>query len=507
MFKKWMAVLMIILVAFGGAVPAMAADACDVTVTALSWTGGDGQVTPDTELVFNVSVKNQGTDALTGALEVEILFGTEVITKITHASGVAGGATVKLTSQPWKAVVGDKMIVARIVNDDSNTKNNTKQRNLRVANNRVEPAYNADAVAEAGMYDLTFSDDFNDLSGFDNQNSGREGYKWYLKRRWAQVDMTTSDYSVKNGILTMAYEDDKYTIGASTVDCKTHVGYTFNKGYLEARVRIPQPFNDTNSKTAIWSLPIENWAEGLTNGRYVEMDWMEYFGKGDFYGTTLHDMESIPGKEKNWYSKSNGSNDDLNDAEWHVMGWLWEDNRLRCYIDGEVVYTQTWGPNDIPNPINKVQSGEIQFEGVFEVMDQQNMMLFIAGSNEMPMEFDYVRIWQIGGNKPTTATTATKQTEKTTVATKGEQKVTTPTTKTTATKKTVGTAVTQAVGEGTTVVTTTTATTTEVTSVVTTGAAEQPKESKFPWVAVAIPVAVVLCGGTVGVLWWFKKKR
>ena len=499
MFKKGMALLLCVLLLLCGTLPVTADSECDLTVTALAWTGGDGQVTPGTALTFNVTVKNQGAAALSEALEVEILFGTDVITKITHTGGVAAGASAQLTSQPWQAAAGDKMIVARIVNQDSNLKNNTKQRNLRVAQDRVQPAFNADVVGEAGMFDLTFSDDFTDLSGFDNQNSGREGYKWYLKRRWAQKDMTPSDYSVKNGILTMAYEDDKYTIGASTVDCKTHVGYTFNKGYLEARVRIPQPFYDTNSKTAIWSLPIENWGEGLKQGRYVEMDWMEYFGKGDFYGTTLHDMEKTA-NGTNQYSKSNGSNDDLNDAAWHVMGWLWEDNRLRCYIDGKEVYTQTWGPNEVPIPVHNVVSGEFQLDGVFEVMDQQNMMLFIAGSKEMPMEFDYVRIWQLGGNKPATpAATTVAQPIKTTVATKAPQKTTT---KATANKTTVGTTTVQAVGD---VVTTTAIESTVATT--TSTQAEQPQKRAFPWAAVIIPVAVVLCGGAGFALWWVKKKR
>ncbi|MBR2405636.1 MAG: hypothetical protein IKB04_01105 [Clostridia bacterium] len=503
MWKQRIAVLLVAALLLFTSVPAMANGTTDLTITALDWTGGDGQVTPGTQLTFNVTVKNTGSVALTAPLQVDISFGTNVIASLTHTGGVAAGASVKLTSQPWAAVAGDKMIAARITTGDSNEKNNTKQSNLRVAANRLTPAYNAAEVSAAGMFDLTFSDDFNDLSGFDNTASGREGYKWYLKRRWAQQDMTTADYSVKNGILTMAYEDDTYTIGASTVDCETHVGYTFNKGYLEARVRIPQPFNDTDSKTAIWSLPIENWGEGLTQGRYVEMDWMEYFGKGDFYGTTLHDMERKKDGSLNWYSKSNGSNDDLNDAAWHVMGWLWENNRLRCYIDGREVYTQTWGPNDIPNPINKVEEGDIQFEGVFEVMDQQNMMLFIAGSQEMPMEFDYVRIWQKGGTAPAT-TAATKPS--TQAATKGTtaEKATIATTvkttvKTTATKAVTETATTTESAEGNTV--TTAAATTTATSA-------QPQENTpFPWVAVVIPTVVVLGGGAVGVIWWIKKKR
>ena len=409
--KRKIVGLAVALLLLCGMLPVSASGSPDLTVETLSWTGNDGQVKPDTKLEITAVIKNTGTAAVSEPITVEFAFGTEVIGRATHTAGLAAGgrAAVKLS---WVAKSGDKMISARVLpsSAEQSVKNNSKQSNLRVANDRLEPAHNKSVINKAGMFNLTFSDDFNDLSGFDNASTGREGYKWYIKRRWAQQDMTPSDYSVKNGVLTMAYEDDTYTIGASTVDCKTHVGYTFNKGYLEARVRIPQPFYDTNSKTAIWSVPLENWGEGLTNGRYVEMDWMEYFGKGDFYGTTLHDMETKAGGTKNWYSSSNGSNIHLNDGMWHVMGWLWEDNSLRCFIDSEEVFTQTWGPNEMPTPVNRVQSGDIQFEGVFDVMDQQNMMLFIAGSEEMPMEFDYVRIWQKGGTPPTVTTTTKRPT-------------------------------------------------------------------------------------------------
>ena len=398
----------ILLVGLLPIIPVAAAGTPDLTVSALTWTPADGQVTPGTTVTITATVKNEGDASVTTPFVVTVSFGTQEILRTTCTATIGAGRSAKVTFPAWKAVTGDKMIAVRIDADNAiaekSEKNNTRQRNLRVASDRLTPAYNADAVTEAGMFDLTFNDDFTDLSGFDSNSTGREGFKWYIKRRWAQSDMTPSDYSVKNGIMTMAYVDDTYTIGASTVDCETHVGYTFNKGYIEARIRIPSPF-ESDSKTAIWSIPLENWAEGLTNGRYVEADWMEYFGKGDHYGTTLHDMETVAGG-KNWYSQTGGS-EILNDAEWHVMGWLWDEDILHCYIDGVEVHTQSWGKTEIPIPINDIQEGEIQFEGVFDVIDSQNMMLFIAGSSTMPMEFDYLRIWQHGGQAPTPPTTTT----------------------------------------------------------------------------------------------------
>ena len=54
----------------------------------------------------------------------------------------------------------------------------------------------------------------------------------------------------------------------------------------------------------------------------------------------------------------------------------------------------------MPLPINRVQEGEIKFDGVFDIFDTQYCMLYIAGTRGMPLELDYVRIWQHGGDAP-----------------------------------------------------------------------------------------------------------
>lgn len=498
----------ILLVGLLPVIPVAADGVADLTVTALSWTPADGQVKPGTKVIITAIVKNEGDAAVTTPFTVTAAFGTQEILRTSCTTSLSPRSSAKVTFPAWTAVAGDKMIAVRVDADNAviekSEKNNTRQRNLRVASDRLSPAYNADAVAEAGMFDLTFNDDFTDLSGFDNEATGREGYKWYLKRRWAQADMTPSDYHVKDGIMTMAYEDDRYTIGASTVDCETQVGYTFNKGYIEARIRIPMPFN-SDSKTAIWSIPIENWAEDLTNGRYVEADWMEYFGKSDHYGTTLHDMETVAGG-KNWYSQANDSKI-LNDAAWHVMGWLWDEDILHCYIDGVEVHTQAWSANDIPIPINSVREGEIKFDGVFDVLDSQNMMLFIAGSSTMPMEFDYLRIWQHGGQQPTPPTTTTKPTSKTTVkttATKVQKPTVTTTTRpSTAPSTTVPTAETTV----TTETTTTVATIAPSTTAPTTGRPNEPKNEEKPLFTRPFFLAGVAVGLAVSLSLFFLLKR
>lgn len=380
-----------------------AADA-DLVVDALDWDGGDGQVKPDTELTFKVTVSNVGTADVTGAFTVDVAFGTETILTLTHADGLKAGDSVTLTSEPWKAVEGDKMISARVnpdlaVEESNYATNNTRQTNLRVAEDRYVPAYNADVVAEAGMFDLTFSDDFDDLSSVDTLASGDTGYKWYVSRQWNQADMTREDYAVEDGVLNLHHLDSRYAIGASTMDADTHTGFIYNKGYLEARLRIPVPqdIEGGNGKPAIWSLPPGKWCEiAGQNKHWVEMDWLEYYGDGR-YTITIHEQEKLDDGTQNWYKSSNNAFNGLDDKEWHVMGFLWEENRLRCYVDGEMIREQTW--DGMPLPVHQNQEGEFRIEGVFEIFNDQDMLLYIAGGRDVPLELDYVRVWQHGGEE------------------------------------------------------------------------------------------------------------
>ena len=500
----------------------------DLTVVSLDWTGGDGQVKPGTKLTFSVKVKNTGTVAAS-AFAVDIQFGTDRLFRLTQAGGLAAGQTVTLTSPVWAAVKGDKMISARADAADTvfevSEKNNSKQINLRVAADRYEPADEAakEAVTQAGMFDLTFSDDFDSLASVDQQSTGKEGYKWYVKRRWAQSDMTPDDYFVKDGVLTLQSHDNPYTIGASTVDCETHVGYTFKQGYIEVRLRMPHAVTTDGEagKTAIWSVPLENWAEGLTGGRYVEADWYEYYGQPgkQYYGVTLHDLENTP-NGRNWSSGSRRFDDGLADEEWHTMGWLWDAGSLQCFYDGVPTYYQTWSKNDVPIPINKVESGELRFDGVFSPIDQWDMMLFIAGMDNLPLELDYVRIWQKGGDKPVvTPSTTTPTTKKTTAATTTKQATTTkkPTTITTVTTTATALAPT-AVDTVTTVSSTTVPTDTPaataaptVTPTATAAVDTSPRETDdgLPgWLlGVILGAVVIVLGTTVAGVLIIKKKK
>ena len=383
----------------------------DLVVEALDWTGGDGQVKPGTKLTFTATVKNKGTADVAEPFKVEFRFGTDVVATAA-CDGVKAGESVTVTAKPWRAIKGDRMLSAIVnpdltVSESNYSTNNTRQINLRVANERVEPAYNADVVTEAGMLDLTFNDDFNDLSSVDTLASGAAGYKWYVTRQWKQTDMTREDYFVKDGVFTLEHLDSKYAIGASTVDSETAAGYTFNKGYMEIKLRIPEPIKNegVRSYPAIWSLPPGKWCEiEGENTHWVEMDWLEYYGKGR-YTITMHEQEYLEDGSLNQYTSNDNTRHGLDDKEWHVMGFLWEDDHLRCYLDGELLREQTWSADTYPQPMHQNVDGEVRIEGVFDIFDTQESLLYLAGTRGMPLELDYVRIWQLGGGTDNTQST------------------------------------------------------------------------------------------------------
>ncbi len=407
---------------FAASVPATAAETAgtpDLIVTSLTFQGGDGQVKSGTELRFCVTIKNQGTAAVQSDITVDIGFGTEQLFRLTKSGGLAAGASATLTSPTWTATEGDRMITARVSSSDTEKQswdNNTLQRGLRIGDNRYAPTYD-DIKAEveaSGMYDLTFNEDFNDTDSFDKDVTGKEGYKWYVRRHSAFPNLKPTEYRTENGILTMDCAIDTFAIGAATIDRVTGVGYTFTHGYLEFRLRMPYAGEEDESRTAIWSFPRVRYTEAERYNIHVEMDWMEYYGD-NYFTVTMHE-QTYTNSGTDWYSSSNNNFNGLGDEKWHTMGYLWEEGSLRCYLDGELFYTQTWGEDEIPMPIHTVKSGDIRFDGVFSYADTQDMMLFIFGSSAIPLELDYVRIWQYGGTapqqpKPTTTTTKTTTTK------------------------------------------------------------------------------------------------
>ena len=402
MMGKRLAAAMLTLLLFVALLPAgtfavTAAGTADLQVEKIGW-NTETEVKPGTAVTFEVVVKNVGTAATGAPIKVTFGTGTQQLRTVTHSSSIAAGATVTIKAEPWIAVKGDYMVAVRVNGDqavaETSYKNNTKQANLRVADAKLTSAYDSTAkvLKDGGLDTLVFSDDFDSISTVDVNNTAKEGYKWYVDRPYGASTLTMDDYSVKNGVMTVHNIVPTYNYGLGTVDCGSHVGFTFNTGYLEVRLRIPRPRENAEGEKgvpAIWALPPEKLYG--SDDHWVELDWLEYWGDA-YYTVCVHEQYSKNGTVYQHNKNSNVTGYGLNDGEWHVMGWLWQKGLLITYYDGEEVMRLTYKEGEFSSPMQTTVKGELQ-EGVFVHMDEQQMPIFIGGSKDNPMELDYVRVW------------------------------------------------------------------------------------------------------------------
>lgn len=269
-----------------------------------------------------------------------------------------------------------------------------------------------------GMTQLVFEDDFDSPDTIDLNATGEAGYKWYVRRPYRSTTMTAEDITIENSILTLHEHNSLYNYGLATVDGHNGVGYTFNKGVLEFRCRIPHFDQDKRNGReygcgvpAIWSFPREKIYEydGNYAPQWVETDWMEYWGDLDkfpegHYSITLHEV--IRAKDENgvvikdekvaiqkhslgYQRNQHGFHDGL----WHTMTFLWEDDLFVGYFDGKEVLRMEYGEDRLCDPLPLLGVGE-QMTGAFSFMNKQELALIISGSLYNPLEIDWIRVWQ-----------------------------------------------------------------------------------------------------------------
>ena len=500
----------------------VAAASADLVVTDFTWNAAT-EITPGTAITFFVTVKNESDGVLPGPFTAT--FGTPAATfsSVTYTESIAPGASITIKSQPWTAVAGDYMVAVRVEAGDSvtetNKANNTAQANLRVARDKLTSAY---AVTQSLLdtYDLDsliFSEDFDDLSSVDTANSGKEGYKWYVARAFGASTLTTNDYSVENGVMTVHTEKPTYNYGLDTYNCQQHVGFVYNKGYMEIRLRIPRARKNQDGEKgspAIWALPpekLENRAKA-----WVEVDWLEYWGIGaydtntpnGFYTICLHQQHLTGSTVTTHFKNSNYRYEGLGDGQWHVMGWLWQDGLFVAYLDGVEIMRQTYSSSNVPSPyVNTMKTdGTLTKTGVYSMLDTQYNPIIIGGSKDNPLELDYVRVWN-NSHTPSTEPNASGNPEQSTA--------TAPTTQeTTPVQTTEGTVPTQTT-TGTTPTQTTTGTTPTQTATGTTPMASAPAEKPVEkpnyappaLVYVAVPLGIALFGGLAWLLLRRKPKK
>ncbi len=380
----------------------------DLVVSDILWNTNETQMQPGTPVNFCVKITNNGTEDIKDDKEimVEIRANAEVISTVTFTGGLKQGTTAQVFSNtPWLATQGELVISAHVNTTfsvlETNTKNNGMQVNIRVA----ETALTAPSRASnAGFNYLAFSDDFT-TNSIDEGLTGEYGYKWYLHSPFGGKDITTEDYEfITEGIRLKTYKDSGFTFSMSTLDAKTGSGWDYNFGYLEAKIRLNGVPTSTNPATpAIWALPRGTFVNGETCDRWVEMDWMEYWGTrydstGDWtWSITMHDKTA---DDASWYRNSNHAiesnfifNNDFGDGNWHTLGWLWEEGSITAYLDGRRIFSQTYNAQGGANPTLETRKGQDD-PTAMTLMNEQFLPIFMTGLEDVPMDIDYIRVWQ-----------------------------------------------------------------------------------------------------------------
>ncbi len=394
----------------------------DMVVSDIFWTKADGtpldqdhQIKTGTEVKLYVAVLNQGEDPITAGMtfdvDVHIDGKTAQTITVTAESDVATGEIITAAgNESWKATAGDHTISACANStltilelDDSN--NDKFQKSVHVADELFEIPEMAE---QAGFNELIFNDEFESLHTIDTVGAGEAGYKWYITRPYSNYKQTPDDYEIKDGVLTVKTHNVQYNYELATIDDTTGRGFTFNKGYLEFRFRIPKGYDAGKEGTpAVWSFPAEKILEkaGSYTVQWVEMDWMEYWGvtkdrPNGHYTISMHETireekEDGQGNTENVlanHSAEGRHKEGLADNDWHVMSFLWVEDMLLGYFDGVQVHKITYGEGEFPEPLTLNNASE-DGTGAFSYMNEQFLALILGGSVDNPLEVDYVRVW------------------------------------------------------------------------------------------------------------------
>ncbi len=411
----------------------------DLIVTDFFWDNdpdSTAQVKPGTPLTFTVVVVNQGTEAVRSSqsFDIDILVDAKKVQSIPHTGALAAGELITVTGTvPWTATKGDHMLTAHVNASmkvlENNEDNNDLTYNLRVYDDVLSAPEQA---LKHGFNKLTFSDDFNSIDTIDVNASGAEGYHWYVTRQYGESDQVygkDQDFYIENGVLTLQSIKSAWAHSISTTDTRKTSGFTYNKGLLEARVRLPYTSKDLNRldkevrNPGIWAFDAQTmWADvtGEYNTVGIETDWIEFKGtkyrnpktmeKECSFHTVLHHREDTDGDEKQDYWASVGEEfyytdgyvisgataDDMGD--WHTLSWAWNTNIVEMYVDGRLINTFTYSDEGLPKPgASSKYAGVPVKDGTFAALNTQYNNIILGAQAEFKMEVDFIRVWQADG--------------------------------------------------------------------------------------------------------------
>ncbi len=407
-------------------------DITDLSLSNFVWNNKAHSLQPgDVVDGFSITVTNNGDFDISedAVFAVDICVdATTVIDTLEHEGGLAKGESVTLTTnRQWTATAGDHALTAfaycskYLYERTQKTEDNQIFYNLYVADTALTVP---SIAAEQGFTALTFSDHFDNVNTIDNNATGAAGYHWYVTRPYGEsTQVLDTDYSVENGILRLHTDNTKWAYSIATIDINKMVGFAFNKGYLEYRIRVPvtgdegwdtgwseDKDNGSVRNPGVWAYPTKTlWAsaKGEKNAESVEMDWMEYYGDkySHTFGTTMHERRSeyVVDEEtgtstwtQTWHANAGKvSYNRIGSAtEFHTLSCLWDDGYVNTYVDGVLIHTIAYSKNDYPS--DRVSSATHQPAiGSMSGMDTQYLPIILGGSEQFQMEVDYVRVWQM----------------------------------------------------------------------------------------------------------------
>ncbi len=365
---------------------------------------------PGTKLLFYVTVKNAGEDMVPAGsvIEVDIAVDGKAVQTLTYTldkNMETNGIQILSGTEEWTATEGDHTVSARVnlrisILESDPDNNNTIQYNLRVYDTFLEVP---EIAAQAGYDELVFTDEFNSINAVDVGATGADGYKWYVTRPYAAPALDPDDYSVKSGIMTVKNKNSMYNYGLGTVDIDMHRGFSFNQGFLEFRLRIPGYDSTKDGGPAVWSFPLGKLLEiPGENKQCVEMDWMEYWGTDAYedghYTITMHEsIRDDSGTVVHLHSTGNERHKQgFADSEWHVMQFLWTENLIVAWTDGEEAFRARYQEGELPDPIQTVVMGDL-LDSAFVYMNDQYCPIFLGGSVDNQLELDYIHVWSGNG--------------------------------------------------------------------------------------------------------------
>lgn len=280
------------------------------------------------------------------------------------------------------------------------------------------------AAAEAAGYThLAIADDFDDLSQFDLECSGKPGYTWYLDRPFGMPDMKETDFSFpEESVMHFEPEMCAPLIGFSSYSKRGDTGYTMQHGYLEARIRVKIPGEAYTKKThcwpAFWTLSKNNWM-GKKFEHCGEIDVVEMVAihKGHpIYTGSLHDWKRVyneEGKlEKTVYASNLinncGYNDNFDyiDEEWHTYAVLWEPGHVAWYWDNKLMHSTRFNEwdkpqyfyRDDPTPLPSLSyyaAGDknAPWNGAYHIFEDDPQIITTGCRSAWPMDIDWIRVW------------------------------------------------------------------------------------------------------------------